>query len=413
MINHCYQDEISKLKRVHSGPLRPHLDCFGRWLVERGYPPLTAIRKIRLVGWWSRWLEERDIGLAQLNEQCIEDFLKRRNWRMGWRHQVRYTLAQLLQHLRRAKLAPAGPPPAPERRIDPLMRDFERFLDQERGLSQASIHSYLPLARRFLEEVIGAGTLRLNKLGAAEISRFVLRATSSLSPKRVQLTTSVLRSFLRFLYQHGQITAPLAGAVPAVATWRWSELPRFLEPEQVHQLLHRCERSSPCGQRDYAILLLLARLGLRAAEVAHLNLEDLDWHSGEVLIRGKGAREDRLPLPPDVGRALAAYLRRARPPCSCRRVFIRAQAPRDGFSSSASISTIVRRALLRAHLDPAHKGAHLLRHSLATRMLRGGASLTQIGQVLRHQHVQTAEIYAKVDFMALRAIAQPWPGGAR
>jgi site-specific recombinase XerD len=413
MINHCYQHEIAKLRPVHSGPLGPHLDGFAIWLGAHGYSPSTATRKIRLVGWWSRWLEEREIGLAQLHEQRIGDFLKRRSWRVGWRNQVRYTRAQLLQHLRPAKLAPVGPPPASECRMNPLMREYERFLDQERGFSQASLRSYRPVARHFLSEVFGGGTLRLRKLGAAQISQFVLRATDTLSPKRVQLTTSVLRSFLGFLYQRGQLGAPLAGAVPTVAAGRGAEPPRFLEPAQVQQLLESCDRRSRNGRRDYAVLLLLARLGLRAGEVAGLNLEDLDWHSGEVLIHGKSAREDRLPLPPDGGRALAAYLRKGRPPCSSRRVFIRTQAPRTAFSNSGSISKIVGRARRRARLTPAHKGAHLLRHTLATRRLQGGASLTQIGEVLRHQHAQTTEVYAKVNFTALRAIAQPWPGGAR
>lgn len=160
-------------------------------------------------------------------------------------------------------------------------------------------------------------------------------------------------------------------------------------------------------------MLLLARLGLRAGEVVHLALEDINWSVGAVLIRGKSAREDRLPLPPDVGRALAAYLQKGRPPCSSRRVFIRMKAPHVGFSTSVAVCDIVRRALLRARLQPERKGAHLLRHSLATQMLRGGASLTQIGQILRHQLPQTTEIYAKVDFAALRAVAQPWPGGVR
>jgi site-specific recombinase XerD len=413
MIDHSYQYEIAELDRVRYGPLGPHLDRFAHWLAEQGYSRLVATRKIRLVAHWSRWLHQRHIGLTQLNEHRIGDFLKRHRRQTRWHKHTRYTLAQFLQQLRRAKLIPDRPPPDTERPIDPLLRDYGRFLAQERGLSQASLHSYLPIARHFLSEVPGADALRLDELGAADISRFVLRATSTLSPKRVQLTTTVLRSLLGFLYQRGQLATPLAGAVPTVATWRWSDLPRFLEPEQVHQLLHCCEQSSPHGERDYAVLLLLARLGLRAAEVAHLNLEDLDWNAGEILIRGKSSREERLPLPPEVGRALATYLRKGRPPCSSRRVFLRVQAPREGLSCATAIGHIVRRALHRAQLHPAHTGAHLLRHSLATQMLRGGASLTQIGQILRHQVPQTTEIYAKVDFAALRAVAQPWPGGAR
>jgi site-specific recombinase XerD len=293
------------------------------------------------------------------------------------------------------------------------MHGYGRFLSQERGLSQATLGNYLPIARRFLATVFGTEAVRLRQLAASDVHAFILRDRSTLSPKRVQLTTSALRSFLGFLELRGHLAAPLAASVPTVANWRWSELPQFLEPEQVRRLLQSCERNSPCGRRDYAALLLLARLGLRAGEVVHLCLEDINWSSGEVLIRGKSSREDRLPLPPDVGRALARYLQQGRPRCSSRRVFIRMKAPHLGFSTSAAVCDMVRRALLRAELHPEHKGAHLLRHSLATQMLRGGASLTQIGQILRHQLPQTTEIYAKVDLAALRAVAQPWPGGVR
>jgi integrase len=269
------------------------------------------------------------------------------------------------------------------------------------------------VVRRFLSNAFGTKGLQLDRLVAKDINGFVLRQRAVLSPKRVQLATSALRSFLGFLYLRGQLAAPLAASVPTAATWRLSELPQFLEPEQVRQLLQSCDRRSPCGRRDYAALLLLARLGLRAGEVVHLCLEDINWACGEVFIRGKSSREERLPLPPDVGQALAVYLQKDRPACSCRRVFIRMKAPHVGFSTSVAVCDIVRRALGRAHLQPAGKGAHLLRHSLATQMLRGGASLTQIGQILRHQLPQTTEIYAKVDLTALRAIAQPWVGGVR
>jgi integrase len=178
----------------------------------------------------------------------------------------------------------------------------------------------------------------------------------------------------------------------------------------VEQLLRCCDRDRVAGQRDYTVLLLLARLGLRAGEVVHLHLDDIDWRAGRLHVRGKGGRSDVLPLPTDVGEALATYLRGGRPRCSTRRVFVRARAPYAGFASSAAIDSIVRRALQRAGLEPPRKGAHLLRHSLATGMLRDGASLAEIGQLLRHRLPQTTEIYAKVDPVALSALAQPWPG---
>jgi site-specific recombinase XerD len=184
-------------------------------------------------------------------------------------------------------------------------------------------------------------------------------------------------------------------------------------PEQVEALLKRCDSDSPCSRRDHAALLLLARLGLRAGEVLHLTLDDINWEAGEVLIRGKSAHEDRLPLPADVGRALADYLKRERPLCSSRRVFLRVLAPHRGLAGPSAVSWIVRRALARIQIHSEHKGANLLRHSLATRMLRGGASLAQIGQILRHQRPRTTELYARVDVAALRALTRPWPGGAR
>jgi len=412
MSNH-FQLSPGELDPFRSGPLGPHIDRWAGLLWEQGYSKRVGEQKIRLVAFLSRWLEQQQVRVEQLDERRIADFLAAQRKALRRQRQVEHTLGQLLRELRRSKIIAGRQSAQVASPTELLMHDFGRFLTQERGLSQATLDNYLPVARRFLTNAFGAKTVRLAQLAARDINGFILRDSTTFSPKRVQLTTSALRSFLGFLYLRGQLTTPLAASVPTVATWRLSELPQFLEPQQVQRLLQSCDRSSPCGCRDYAALLLLARLGLRAGEVVHLALEDINWSVGAVLIRGKSAREDRLPLPPDVGRALAAYLQKGRPPCSSRRVFIRMKAPHVGFSTSVAVCDIVRRALLRARLQPERKGAHLLRHSLATQMLRGGASLTQIGQILRHQLPQTTEIYAKVDFAALRAVAQPWPGGVR
>jgi integrase len=223
-----------------------------------------------------------------------------------------------------------------------------------------------------------------------------------------------LRSFLAYLFQKGRTRINLASAVPSVAGWRLSELPRYLEGAQVEQILRNCDRRCKIGKRDYAMLLLFARLGLRVGEVARLALTDIDWRAGELRVHGKGGRVDRLPLPTDVGQAIVDYLRKGRPRCSARLVFIQGQVPHVGFADSpASLCGIVRRALARARIQGRHGGAHVLRHSLATRMLANGGSLAEIGRVLRHQHIQTTEIYAKVDLSALRAMTHPWPGGAQ
>jgi len=410
---HRFQFNPARLDRFRRGPLAPHIDHLAKLLSERGYSNQVGMQKLRLAALLSSWLEQEEVGLEQLDEMRIADFLTGRRKALRRQRQVRHTLTQLLQELRRLQIIPGQKSASPENTTERLLQDYGRFLAQERGLSQVSLDNYLPVARRFLAKAFGTRTADLSQLGGRDINGFVLREKSTFSPKRVQLNTSALRSFLGFLYLRGHLATPLAASVPTVATWRLSELPQFLEPQQVRQLLQSCDRSSPCGRRDYAALLLLARLGLRAGEVVHLCLEDINWSSGEVLIRGKSAREDRLPLPPDVGRALSVYLQKDRPPCTCRRMFIRMKAPHVGFSTSVAVCDIVRRALRRAHLYPERKGAHLLRHSLATLMLRGGASLTQIGQILRHQLPQTTEIYAKVDLAALRTLAQAWPGGAR
>ena len=222
-----------------------------------------------------------------------------------------------------------------------------------------------------------------------------------------------LRCFLRFLYMHRDITTDLAQAVPAVANWRLSNLPKYIEPEQVKCLLKSCDQTTILGQRNYTILLILARLGLRAGEVVNMRLDDIDWEAGEFIVHGKGNQQDRLPIPYDVGKSLAKYLRYGRPRCSSRQVFIRTKAPIRGFANSSRISTIVMQALKHAGINSTCKGAHLLRHSLATNMLRRGASFNEIGEILRHKLMNTTEIYAKVDLQALRKLAQPWPGGTK
>ena len=412
-MTHYFYPEHEDLERLRCGPLGAHLDGFADLLVEQGYSRPFGRQKIRLVADLSRWLEQKYIRVEELTERFIAAFLKARWRRLRRRQGDQSTLAALLRHLRHAEVIPAIVSPVSDAPSDRLERAYARFLIQERGLSQSTLHNYLPTARRFLACRFGAGRMYLNRLRPQDVAAFVLRDTTTLSRKRVQLTSSALRSFLWFLYRTGQLTTNLAAVVPSVASWRLSDLPQFLEPKQVAGLLRSCDQGSQAGRRDYAVLLLLARLGLRGGEVVHLTLDDINWEAGELLIRGKSAREDRLPLPHDVGRALANYLQKGRPDCSSRRVFIRTSAPRQGFSGSAAICGIVERALARAQIPSEHKGAHLLRHSLATQMLRGGASLTQIGQILRHQQAQTTEIYAKVDLTALRALAQPWPGGAQ
>ena len=399
------------LARSRQGPLGPHLDNFAALFTQQGYCRQTAWAKLRLVADLSRWMERRRVAPNQLDEEQVAAFLKNRWRQVPHCSGDQATMALVLRHLRQSNVAPAVSPPAPRSDIDFFEREYEDFLLRERSLVPASVEQYLPVVRRFFSHRLRSGRVWLKKLRASDVTDFVLHSTSNRGRRSAQLMASVLRSFLGFLLQQGRIPTNLAAAVPAVAGWRLSELPRFLETKQVEKVLRCCDRRRKVGKRDYAILLLLARLGLRAGEVAHLTLDDLNWRAGELRIRGKGARVDRLPLPKDVGQSLAAYLQKGRPRCSSRRVFIQSNAPHEGFAGPGSVSNVVRAALVRAQIHSRHKGAHLLRHSLATTMLRKGASLAQIGQVLRHQLPQTTEIYAKVDLNALRALALPWNGG--
>ena len=245
--------------------------------------------------------------------------------------------------------------------------------------------------------------------GLQDVQDYLLASTRTLAPATAQLVATALRSFLRFLFLRGETTVDLARAVPAVRRWRQAKVPPYLCPAEVEQLLAACDRTTASGRRDYAILLLLARLGLRAGEVAAMELGDLRWRAGEIVIRGKGQVHQRLPLLPDVGAAVAQYVHDDRPQNACRSLFLRHDAPRIGLGADA-VGLIVRRALTRAGLHPPQRGSHLLRFSLATTMIRHGATLVEISEVLRHRSPETTEIYAKVDFAALRAVALPWTG---
>ncbi len=253
----------------------------------------------------------------------------------------------------------------------------------------------------------------MRRLRARDVSQYLLRYCKRYSTSRAQLLVTALRSFFRYALAKRLIANDLASCVPAVAFWKRGSLPKGIPQNQVRRLLQSCDRRTPIGRRDYAILLLLARLGLRCHEIVIMALDDVDWDKGEMTVRGKGSRHDRLPIPADVGKAIAAYLQRGRPSCATRRLFVRAYAPHIGFTRSPAIFEIARRAAERASLDPSVISPHRLRHSVATEMLRHGATLREISEILRHRHTDTTAIYAKVDLDALRQVVDPWPGVQR
>lgn len=402
------------LERLRRCPLGSHLEDFAGVLVERGYARSTGRQHLHALRELSEWLERLGLGIEDVDEPRLASFLAQAVGER--RHALRSHAAAvrlLLAHLRDNGTLPVPAVAVEDTPLRRLEDDFVRHAVEERGLQRSTAERRLPLIRAFLAARFGPGLLALDELRPGDVTRFALHfirsGGRSGGPGDAKTLVSGLRAFLRFLRLRGDITLDLAAAVPTVAAWRHSALPKSLPPEQVRQLLASCDRTQPTGERDYALLLLLARLGLRAGEVLALRLEDLDWRAGEILVRGKGQRLERLPMPRDVGKALVAYLRR-RPSCAAREVFVRTRAPYRGLANDAGIDSIVWRALQRAGLDPPLKGAHLLRHSLATDMLRRGASMGEIGQILRHRRPSTTEIYAKVDFEALGALAQPWPG---
>jgi integrase/recombinase XerD len=290
-----------------------------------------------------------------------------------------------------------------------VLEDYRAFLVGERGLAAGSVRGYLGHARVFLEQLPDPLDAALAGLSAGQITTFMIGYCQGRNTWSAKAMVTALRSLLRFLHVAGAVPMPLAGAVPSVAGWRLASLPRGLDAGQVDAVVGSCNKDTIVGRRDYAILIVLARLGLRTAEVAALRLGDVDWRSGQLLIRGKGNRIERLPLPVMVGQALTGYLTGGRPRCACRSLFITARAPRIGLSAMA-VRQVVARACARAGLP--RLGAHRLRHTLASDMLRAGASLAQVGQVLRHRSELSTAIYAKVDHDALRELARPWPGGA-
>jgi site-specific recombinase XerD len=313
-----------------------------------------------------------------------------------------------LAYLREVGVAPVPAAGAAGGPFERLLEEYRRYLACERGLAPSTVHGHERIARLFLAEREEAGGLGLGRLAAVDVSEFLARECSRDSIPSAQQLVTGLRALLRYLHVAGVIALPLRWAVPAVADRRGLSLPRGLEPTAVAQLLAGCDRRHLTGRRDYAVLLLLARLGLRAGEVAAMRLEDLDWAVGELLVRGKGNRHERLPLPVDVGEALVSYLRR-RTRSECRAVFLCVRAPRGPISAGV-VSQIVRAACTRAGLP--RVGAHRLRHTAATGMLRAGSSLPEIAQVLRHRRLHTTAQYARVDRQALRALARPWPGSA-
>jgi len=383
---------------VVAGPLAGYEAAFRAYLSRSGCAQVSVRHLMRVMAGASRWLEERGVTAGGLTPPLATE--------------LEAGLAgagPLLRFLREAGLVAASGRAAGAGPAEAVLAQFRGWLAGERGVSAATAGCYAKQARKFLEHLAGPLDAALAQLDAGQVTSFMAGYCRDRNPGSAKATVTAVRALLRFLHVTGQVPVPLAGAVPAVAGWRLASLPRGLDAAVVARLLASCDRGTVTGRRDFAVLTVLARLGLRGAEVAALELADVDWLGGAVAVRGKGSRIERLPLPADVGEAVAAYLAAGRPRCGARAVFCTVRAPYQQLSPAA-IRAIMGRACRRAGLPRA--GAHRLRHSLATEMLRAGASLPEVGQVLRHRSQLATSVYAKVDENALRVLARPWPGGA-
>jgi integrase/recombinase XerD len=400
-------EELVEVAEV-SGPLGPFVAGFAAELSRQGYMRRPAELQVALVAELSDWLAAEGLAVSEFSSEVAERFMAARRAAGHTRRVTVLSLAPLLGYLRGLGVAPPASVPAPADAVEELLWRFRRYLEQERGLVPEAARGYMDKVRPFVARYDSPDGLDLSRVDVAGVRGFVVAECPRMGRRAAQLTVVSLRALLRFLHLQGALERSLAGAVPSVAGWRLSGLPKRLEAGQLDAMLASCDRSRVIGLRDLAILTLLARLGLRAGEVAALSLEDIDWRAGELIICGKGNRPERLPLPHDVGEPIVAYLRDARPATALdRAVFVRVRAPHHRMSSGA-VTFVVRAAALRAGLEPMH--AHRLRHTAASELLRCGATLPEVGQVLRHRRAATTAIYAKVDREALRQIARPWPG---
>jgi len=402
------------LSQEPEGPIATYIGAFSDSLSSLGYCRYSIRRQVRLAACFSQWLKRSGVRLLSITSDHAVQYLRYRD-----RHQRPWpgdaaALRHLVSFLRHEGLMP--PEKIALRRLTQVelcTQAYEKYLREARALARATIVNYVPFVRDFLNDRFGNGRVALSRLCAVDVVKFVQRQAPRLQMKRAKLMTTALRSFLNYLRYSGDVTLDLAAAVPVVPNWSMTSIPRGIATDQVHQLLASIDRHTAVGRRDYAILLILARLGLRSGEVASLKLDDIDWNVGRLSVCGKTGQRSDLPISAEVGKAIAAYLKHGRPQSTSRCVFLRAKAPNDGFQGASGVGSIVRHSLLRAGIDAPTMGAHQFRHGLATEMLRQGASLGEIGQLLGHHHPQTTMIYTKVDIKALRTLAMPWPGGVR
>ena len=395
------------------GPLAPYFEPYAESLADQGYSQVSYWKKTFLISEFSRWLRRKAVSVGEIATAHEEAFLRHRARRRRLKGGDRIALSKVTGWLQEKGIIEGrATAPVETSAVERVLQEYRSHLREDRGLTPATIENYAGYVRRFLTDISGEGELHLASVHAGQIVDYIRRkAPQDRTFASAKDIVTALRSFFRFARYRDYVHTDLAAAVPSVAGWSMASIPRAMPADCVRVLLNASkEWRTPAGLRNRAILLLLARLGLRAGEIVRLELGDIDWSEGCLSVHGKGRVERPLPLPHEVGQAIAAYLERGRPEASCRRVFLRSRAPFDGLRSSSDIGQVVRRAIGRAGIELASTGSHQLRHALAVDMLRQGAPLTDIGQVLRHRSPDATRRYAKVDLKALREVALPWPG---
>jgi integrase/recombinase XerD len=401
-----------RCKGFNVGRVNPYLDDLSAELADSGYTLLSIYAYRFAVVHFDEWLQRQGLGVEDIDEAAIRRFATHR---CRCPHGRRRPKSR--RYIKRVRmfveyLASRGvvkrPPLEPTKQTIPYLADYRDWLSRHRGLTEQSILRYEGNARRFVLRLGGDAS----RYGATGIRQLVTDEARRSSTSTARSFSNSARSFLRYLASGGHCRPGLDQAVPTIPQWRLSSMPRYLSPQDVDRVVASCNLKTPVGVRDRAVLLLLVRLGLRAGDIVALRINDIDWSAGTLRVAGKGRRETRLPIPQDVGDALLDYLRNARAPVALDRVFLRVPAPSRPFKTSACVSNIVCHALRRARIEsPPSKGANLLRHSAATSMLRGGATLDAISAVLRHRSPDMTGYYAKVDLAMLQTVAQPWPEG--
>ncbi len=406
-------DRLWVLRHEPEGPLVPYLDAFAQFLEEQGFKRHLIGRQIRVAANFSQWLQSKGVAAREVTDEQVRRFFEGVARQQAIQRGEFASLRRLMELLRQLCVIHPLPEHHELTPIQQTVDAFATYLREELTLCDKTLIQYCPFIEQFLSECFDGRPVELAALRAEDVIGFIKQQAMHLSPARAKAATTALRSFLRYLRYCGEIQLDLAAAVPTVPNWSMTGIPRAIAPEHLRAVLAHCPRDTPVGRRDYAILMLLARLGLRACEIVSLTLDSIDWEAGSIAVVGKGNQATFLPMPAEVGEAIADYLRHGRPLSNSRALFLRACAPIRELGAPQTISTIVAAAIKRAGIETPHRGTHQFRHALATDMLRHGANLTEIGSILRHRHVKTTSIYAKVDFAALRPLSLPWPGGKK